>query len=149
MARRASLGASAPYIIQGTGIYIPLIGKTMDLRDFYGGMTMEYDEKQKISIRLKKEADEEGDAAKKAAVDALSKAKAPTVEEWLVILFFKDYINGLLQECGGEPLHEAWYWTSDTGKYLESNRWAVNVYSRYVGPVDDHKHGKCRFRLLR
>jgi len=95
-----------PRYVEGKGIYVPVVGKYLAMEDSFDGEEVTWYK------------------AKEAGINA------PTRDEWYIILFFKDEINRLLRENGGEELNK-WYWTST--EYSEVNAWAVyasngNVY---------------------
>lgn len=94
----ASPKGEHPRYVEGKGIYVPIIGKYLAMKDSFGGEEVNRDEAVK-----------EG---------------APTRDEWYIILFFKDEINRLLRENGGEEL-DKWYWTST--ERSEGIAWIVNA----------------------
>ena len=89
-----------------TGIGIPIIKKVLALHDLNDGEEMNWD-------------------------DAMSAAKEigktlPTRDDWYIIRYFKDDIQRLMKEAGGDPLQDNYYWSS-----TESNTgraWAVTFY---------------------
>ena len=93
-----------PRYVEGKGIYVPIIGKYLAMRDCFGGEEVTWDEAVK-----------EG---------------APTRDEWYIILYYKDKINRLLRENGGELLVGE-YWTST--EHPEGLGWYVTAggYTNY------------------
>ena len=72
--------------------------------------------------------------------------RVPTQQELMLIYINKDKVNKGLVNNGGEPLKEAWYWSSS--EYSYGNAWdvglsdgSVNAYGKgvyvYVRPVLD------------
>ncbi len=87
-----------PRYVEGRGIYVPVVGKYLAMQDSFNGAEVNWDNAVK-----------EG---------------APSRDEWYIILFFKDEINRLLRENGGEEL-DKWYWTST--EYSEPFAWNVGA----------------------
>ena len=69
-----TVGAELRYI-EGRGIYIPAIDKVLAMKDSYEGKAVTFDKA----------------------------GKAPSIEEWRTILLYREEINRLLIENGGEP----------------------------------------------
>lgn len=74
-----------PRYVEGKGIYVPIIGKYLAMKDIFDGEEVNWDNAVRVAV--------------------------PSRDEWYIILFFKDEINRLLRENGGEEL-DKWYWTS-------------------------------------
>ncbi len=92
-----------PRYVEGKGIYVPVVGKYLAMQDSFNGAEVNW-----------YNAVKEG---------------APSRDEWYIILFFKDEINRLLRENGGEEL-DKWYWSST--EYSEYNAWYVSASNGYV-----------------
>lgn len=84
-----------PRYIEGKGIYVPIIDIVLNMKDEPKEMT--WDEAKDLSL---------------------------SKQQWFIILYFRDEINALLKEHGGQEL-EGWYWTST--QYSQNYAW--NVYS--------------------
>lgn len=81
-------GIIEPYYIEGKGIYIPIIDAVLGMKDEPNG-PCEY-----------------------ILCDG-----APSFRDWLIIYYFKDEINKLLRENGGEEFNEGYYWACETEEY--------------------------------
>ena len=86
------------------GIGVPIINKVVALKDAYDGKEVEWEK----------------------AV----KAGAPTRDDWYIILYFKKEINRLLDENGGDPIRDDYYWSST--EYNTGNAWYVYFLSGLV-----------------
>lgn len=86
------------------GIGVPIINKVVALKDAYDGKEVEWEK----------------------AV----KAGAPTRDEWYIILYFKKQINRLLDENGGDPIRDDYYWSST--EYSTTYAWIVYFSSGFV-----------------
>ena len=104
-----------PRYVEGKGIYVPVVGKYLAMQDSFNGAEVNWDNAVK-----------EG---------------APSRDEWYIILFFKDEINRLLRENGGEEL-DNWYWTST--EYSEYYAWSVNASNGFVYTVSKLGQGSVR-----
>ena len=104
-----------PRYVEGKGIYVPVVGKYLAMQDSFNGAEVNWHNAVK-----------EG---------------APSRDEWYIILFFKDEINRLLRENGGEEL-EKWYWTST--EYSESNAWSVNASNGNVNSYNKNSQSSVR-----
>lgn len=100
-----------PRYVEGKGIYVPVVGKYLAMQDSFNGAEVNW-----------YNAVKEG---------------APSRDEWYIILFFKDEINRLLRENGGEEL-EKWYWTST--ELSEGTAWGVGASGG--GVVGSYKYGQ-------
>lgn len=87
------------------GIGVPIINKLVALKDAYDGKEVEWEK----------------------AV----KAGAPTRDDWYIILYFKKEINRLLDENGGDPIRDDYYWSST--EYNTYIAWYVYFHSGFVG----------------
>ncbi|MBR0177770.1 MAG: DUF1566 domain-containing protein [Bacteroidales bacterium] len=66
--------------------------------------------------------------------DAMKKYKMPTIQQWLLVMVYKDEINKCLVEAGGDELKtDDGYWSSS--EYDSDIAWGVNFsgfYSYYT-----------------
>ena len=94
-----SNSALRPTFIEGQGVFVPVINKVIAMKDEYDGRYVPW-----------------------------SKAKGLTAtrDEWYIILYWKDEINQLLKEHGGEPLR-GWYWTDTEHQYYSTDAWYVSL----------------------
>lgn len=99
-----SNSALRPSFIEGQGVFVPVINKVIAMKDEYDGRDVPW-----------------------------SKAKGVTAtrDEWYIILYWKDEINQLLKEHGGEPLR-GWYWTDTEYQSTSPAAWGVDLYGGYV-----------------
>lgn len=99
-----SNSALRPSFIEGQGVFVPVINKVIAMKDEYDGRDVPW-----------------------------SKAKGLTAtrDEWYIILYWKDEINQLLKEHGGEPLR-GWYWTDTEHQFNSTYAWLVYLNSGYV-----------------
>ena len=91
-------GIIEPYYIENNGIFIPIINKVLAMKDSY----------EKPVIFSKAE-------------------KIPTLKEWYIILHFKDEINSLLVNNGGEKLKRDSYWSCDICDNMETHAFGVFI----------------------
>lgn len=72
--------------------------------------------------------------------DAMKKYKMPTIQQWLLVMVYKDEVNKCLVEAGGEELKtDDGYWSSS--EYNSYNAWGVsfsgfNSYCNYKNGSD-------------
>lgn len=92
-----------PFYVEGRGVFVPIINKVVAMKDSFDGEPVEW----------------------KDAV----KAGAPTRDEWYIILYFKDEINRLIVENGGDPI-ASYYWSSS--EYSATSAWIVGFSSGTV-----------------
>ena len=93
-----AVGAELRYI-EGRGIYIPAIDKVLAMKDSYEGKVVTFDKA----------------------------GKAPSIEEWRTILPYREEINRLLIENGGEPLEEGVYWSRTPDIERHGCAWGVGL----------------------
>ena len=137
------------------GVWVPVINMVLAMRDYDPGPMVYEGYAHSLTLKAKKARDEyeaahprsNGFSVAKKILDKGKQWRAPSVEEWHIILYYLDEINACLEEHGGEPLRLLWYHTSTCGKYSQEH-WAVNCYSGYVGPTHEHR-AKCLFRLIK
>jgi len=87
-----------PTFIEGRGVLVPVINKVIAMKDEYNGKDVPWSK---------------------------AKGRTATRDEWYIILYWKDEINQLLEEHGGDPL-EGWYWT-------DTEHQSNSTYAWYVG----------------
>lgn len=88
-----------PRYVEGIGIYVPIVGKYLDMSDRFLGNKVDWSEAVRVG--------------------------APTRDEWYIILYFKAEINRLLRDNGGEEL-EGWYWASTEAS--ASSAWRISPH---------------------
>ena len=98
-----------PRYIEGKGIYVPIIDIILDMKDYDGGKEMTWDKAKDLSL---------------------------SKQQWFIILYFRDEINALLKEHGGQEL-EGWYWTSTQSS--QNYAWSVLTLSSYCYTSNDYK----------
>lgn len=113
-----SNSALRPTFIEGQGVFVPVINKVIAMKDEYDGRYVPW-----------------------------SKAKGLTAtrDEWYIILYWKDEINQLLKEHGGDPLI-GWYWTDTEHQYTSAYAWYVHLYYGLVS--NNAKTNGHRVRLV-
>ena len=104
-----TVGAELRYI-EGRGIYIPAIDKVLAMKDSYEGKAVTFDKA----------------------------GKAPSIEEWRTILLYREEINRLLIENGGEPLEQGIYWSRTPD--IETRGCAWYVYLDNGGTSDGSRY---------
>lgn len=94
-----SNSALRPTFIEGQGVFVPVINKVIAMKDEYDGRDVPW-----------------------------SKAKGLTAtrDEWYIILYWKDEIDQLLKEHGGDPLI-GWYWTDTEYQFYSAYAWHVTL----------------------
>lgn len=93
-----------PSFIEGQGVFVPVINKIIAMKDLYDGRDVPWSK---------------------------AKGKTATRDEWYIILYWRDEINKLLEEHGGEPL-KGWYWTDTEYQCNATSAWIVNLYTGFV-----------------
>ena len=65
-------------------------------------------------------------------MDAMKKYKMPTIQQWLLVMVYKDEVNKCLVEAGGDELKtDDGYWSSS--EFNSGYAWGVNFGGAYSG----------------